>query len=267
MTDTAPVGKVGDWTRTPFSGGGQTHDCYERGSGPGVVLIPEIPGFTPEVVGLADHLVAEGFTVVVPSPFGTPGRPGTTGYTLATVARLCVAREFRAFALGAHRPFTDFLRALAVDLAARTPGRGVGVIGMCFTGGFALAAAVDETVAASVLSQPAMPFPVSKRHRADPTVSPAEFDRIAERAAAGSVCALGLRFSRDATSPPERFATISERLGEAFRVIEIDSGPGNPGGFSRGAHAVLTGEVRERPGQAAFEARAEVVEFLRGRLG
>lgn len=267
MTDTAPVGTLEGWTRRPFSGGGQTYDCYERGSGPGVVLIPEIPGFTPEVVGLADHLVAEGFTVVVPSPFGTPGREASTGYVLATVARLCVASEFRAFALGSHRPFTDFLRALAVDLAGRTPGRGVGVIGMCFTGGFALAAAVDDSVAASVLSQPAMPFPVSKKRRADPTTSPAEFDRIAERAAAGSVCALGLRFSRDTAVPAARFATIAERLGDAFRVIELDSGPGNPGGFSKGAHAVLTHEVRERPGHPAFEARREVVGFLRERLG
>ena len=267
MTDTAPVGRVEDWTRSPFTGGGRTHDCYERGRGPGVVLIPEVPGLTPEVVGLADHLVAEGFTVVVPSPFGTPGREASAGYVAATVARLCVASEFRAFALGAHRPFTDFLRALTSDLAGRTPGRGVGVIGMCFTGGFALAAAVDDSVAASVLSQPALPFPVSRRHRADPATSPAELDRIAQRAAAGAVCALGLRFTRDAAVPAARFATISARLGEAFRVIELDSGPGNPGGFSKGAHSVLTHEVRERPGHPAFEARGEVVAFLRERLG
>ncbi|WP_328296119.1 dienelactone hydrolase family protein [Kineococcus sp. NBC_00420] len=266
MTDTAPVGRVQDWARSPFTGGGQTYDCYERGQGPGVVLVPEIPGFTPEVAGLADHLVAEGFTVVVPSPFGTPGRVASTGYVAATVARLCVASEFRAFALGAHRPFTDFLRALASDLAGRTPGRGVGVIGMCFTGGFALAAAVDDSVGAAVLSQPALPFPVSRRHRADPATSPAELDRIAERAATGSVCALGLRFTRDAAVPAARFATISARLGEAFRVIELDSGPGNPGGFSKGAHSVLTHEVRERPGHPAFEARGQVVGFLRERL-
>lgn len=74
------------------------------------------------------------------------------------------------------------------DLAGRTPGSGVGVIGLCFTGGLALAAAVDETVAASVVSQPAMPFPVTRLRRADPTMSPAEFDRVAARAEAGGVC-------------------------------------------------------------------------------
>jgi dienelactone hydrolase len=263
----APTGTLDGWTRAPFTGGGQTYDCYERGAGPGVVLIPEVPGITPAVLGLADHLVDQGFTVVVPSPFGTPGRAASGAYIARTVARLCVAGEFRAFALGAHRPITDFLRAVAASLAARTPGRGVGVIGMCFTGGFALAAAVDEAVAASVVSQPATPFGITPRRRADPTMSAAEFDRVAERADAGAVCALGLRFSRDRAVPAERFRTIADRLGDAFRVIELDSSPGNPGGFSGRAHSVLTEEVRDRPGHPAREARADVVAFLHERLG
>lgn len=266
MTDHAPVGTLEGWTRTPFTGAGQSHDCYRRGSGPGVVLIPEVPGITPQVLGLAEHLVAEGFTVVVPSPFGTPGRDAEGGYVLRTVARLCVAAEFRAFALGAHRPITDFLRALATDLDARTPGRGVGVVGMCFTGGLALAVAVEESVRASILSQPGMPFPLTARLRADPTASPAELDRVARRAEEGAVCALGLRFSRDRVVPPQRFATIAQRLGAAFRVIEVDSAPGNPGGFATTAHSVLTGEVRERPGHPALRAREEVVAFLHERL-
>jgi dienelactone hydrolase len=265
-TDHAPVGTLDGWARAAFTGGGLTYDCYERGRGPGVVLIPEIPGITPGVLGLADHLVEQGFTVVVPSPFGTPGRAPDTGYLIRTVARLCVAGEFRAFALGAHRPITDFLRAVAADLAARTPGRGVGVIGMCFTGGLALALAVDDSVAASVLSQPAMPFPVTKKLRADPTMSPAEFDRVAERAGAGEVCALGLRFSQDSGTPPARFRAISDRLGDAFRAIELDSSPGNPGGFAKGAHSVITEEVRSRPGHPALEAREAVVAFLHERL-
>lgn len=261
-----PVGTLTPWRRAPFTGGAMTYDCYERGAGPGVVLIPEIPGITPAVLGLADHLVDHGFTVVVPSPFGTPGRTPSGAYLIGTVARLCVASEFRAFALGAHRPITDYLRAVAADLATRTPGKGVGIIGMCFTGGLALAAAVDQTIAASVVSQPAMPFPVTSRRRADPTMSPAELDRVAARAEAGEVCALGLRFSEDSTAPAQRFRTISDRLGDAFRVIEIDSSPGNPGGFSRRAHSVLTEEVRDRPGHPALEARAQVVAFLNEHL-
>ncbi|SKC68430.1 Dienelactone hydrolase [Plantibacter cousiniae] len=265
-TDTAPRADLTGWVRTPFTGGGVTHDRFEKGSGPGVVLIPELPGLTPEVLGLAEHLVAEGFTVAIPSPFGTPGHEGTVGYTLASVSKVCVSAEFKAFATGAHRPVADHVRALAADLAARTPGPGVGVIGMCFTGGFALAAAVDEHVLASVMSQPSTPFPVSRARRIDPGMSAAEFDAVAARAAQGSVCALGLRFSEDRAVPRERFATIAAKLGDAFEVIELDSSPGNAAGFSKTAHSVLTGEVRERDGHPAFEARKRVVAFLRERL-
>jgi dienelactone hydrolase len=134
MAGSAPVATLEGWVRTSFTGGGLTHDVYEKGSGPGVVLIPEVPGMTPQVLGLAQHLVGSGFSVAVPSPFGTPGRERSMGYLLSTVSRLCVSAEFRAFALNAHRPITDFLRAVAADLASRTPGKGVGVIGMCFTG-------------------------------------------------------------------------------------------------------------------------------------
>jgi len=262
---TAPVSDLTGWSRSPFTGAGLTYDCFEKGSGPGVVLIPELPGITPEVLGLADHLVDEGFTVVVPSPFGVPGKPMTPGYVAGALARICVSAEFRAFATNAHRPITDYLRAVAADLSSRTSGGGVGVIGMCFTGGFALAVAVDDSVLAAVASQPAVPFPVGGARRLDPGLSAAELDRVAERAATGAVCALGLRFSEDGSSPRPRFDSLKARLGDAFEVIELDSSAGNPGGFGSGAHSVLTREVRD--GNPAFEARARVVRFLRERLG
>lgn len=266
MPDHAPVATLTGWNRSPFSAAGLTYDRYEKGSGPGVVLLPEVPGITPEVLGLAEHLVDSGFTVVIPSPFGTPGRSADPGYVARTIGRLCVAREFRAFALGAHRPFTDHLRALAADLAARTPGTGVGVIGMCFTGGFALTAAVDDSVTASVLSQPALPFGITPARRSDPMASEPELEQIAERADRGAVCALGLRFSQDAGVPAERFRAIAERLGPAFRQIELDSGRGNPGGFSARAHSVLTTEVRQTPGHRALRAREQMTTFLHERL-
>jgi hypothetical protein len=89
---------------------------------------------------------------------------------------------------------------------------------------------------------------------------------IEKRAADEGLCALGLRFSGDPMAPAERFATLKKRLGDNFEVIEIDSGRGNPGGFGRAAHSVLTVEVREVEGHPAYEARKRVVEFLRERL-
>ncbi|MFB2596464.1 dienelactone hydrolase family protein [Herbiconiux sp. P17] len=266
MTGVAPTSTLDGWVRSSFTGGGSTYDCYEKGSGPGVVLIPELPGITPQVLGLAEHLVDEGFTVVVPSPFGVPEKEGTVGYTIRTLARICVSAEFRAFAVNAERPITAFFRAVAADLNARTPGTGVGVIGMCFTGGFALATAVDDAVLASVVSQPAAPFPLGKARQADPGLSAEELDTVAERADAVGFCALGLRFSEDGNSPRPRFDALARRLGDAFEVIELDSSPGNAGGFSPRAHSVLTSEVRDTPGHPALLARARVVAFLRTHL-
>lgn len=243
-----------------------TSDCFEKGEGPGVVLIPEIPGLTPEVAAFGEHLVSEGFTVVIPSPFGTPGRPETTGYALGVIARLCVSKEFRCFTANAERPITKYLRAVATDLAARTPGRGVGVIGMCFTGGFALATAVEDVVKAPVLSQPSTPFAVSAKLRRDPGLSQKELEAVKERTRTDGLCVLGMRFSNDRMAPAERFVTLRAQLGDAFEVIELDSAPGNPDGYGRSAHSVLTRDLREDPPNSAYHARTRTVEFLREHL-
>lgn len=250
----------------PFTGAGYTHDVYRKGAGPGVLLIPEVPGVHPGVLGLGNHLVDNGFTVAIPSLFGEPGKPATLGYALATLARACVTREFAGFATNKQRPVSQFLRALARDLNASTPGKGIGVIGQCFTGGFALAAAVDDSVLAPVVSQPTIPVALGAARRRNPGLSESELATVAHRCANDGLCALGLRFSEDKMSPADRFVTLKERLGDAFEVIEIDSAPGNAGGFGKMAHSVLTDEVREVDGQPAYEARKRVVEFLAQRL-
>ena len=262
----SPEADLAGWSCEPFTGGGFTHDVYRKGEGPGVVLIPEMPGLHPGVLALGNHLVDNGFTVAAPSLFGTPGRSALSPATLTTLAKGCIAKEFAAFATDKQRPVAMFLRALARDLNANTPGKGVGVIGQCFTGGFALAAAVDESVLAPVLSQPSLPLPLTPRQRRDPGVSEGELKIIEKRAADEGLCALGLRFSEDWMSPGERFATLKQRLGDAFEVIEIDSGPRNPDGLNRMAHSVLTDQVREVDGHPAYEARKRVVQFLTERL-
>lgn len=264
---TAPEADLTGWMREPFSAAGFTYDVYRKGAGPGVVLIPEMPGIHPGVLALGNHLVDNGFTVVIPSLYGTPGAPAVRAGALGVIARGCVAKEFAAFATNKDRPISHYLRALARDLNAKTPGRGVGVIGQCFSGGFALAAAVDDSVLAPVMSQPSLPMPLTPRQRADSGVTDAELKIIEKRAADEGLCALGLRFSGDPLVPAERFRTLKDRLGDAFEVIELDSAKGNPGGFGRMAHSVLTLEVRETPGNPAYEARKRVVEFLKERLG
>ncbi|MGV0836079.1 dienelactone hydrolase family protein [Mycolicibacterium thermoresistibile] len=254
------------WSAGPFTAAGFTYDVYRKGDGPGVVLIPEMPGLHPGVLALGNHLVDNGFTVAAPSLFGTPGASAISPAMVTTLARGCVAREFAAFATNADRPVARYLRALARDLNERTPGKGVGVIGQCFTGGFALAAAVDDSVLAPVLSQPSLPFPLTPSQRRDPGVSEGELRIVEQRAANDGLCALGLRFSEDRMVPAARFRTLKERLGDAFEVIEINSKRGNPHGISPLAHSVLTDQVREVDGHPAYEARKRVVEFLTQRL-
>ncbi len=252
------------WRMIPFEHEGVRHDVYYRGEGPGVILVPELPGATPEVIALGERLVAAGFRVAMPSVIGTPERPISGGYIAGSALRMCVSREFAAFARRADRPIARYLRALARQLHAECGGPGVGVIGMCFSGGFALAAAADESVLAPVLSQPAMPPPIGAG-RAATGLSLIEEAAVTRRASDG-LCALGLRFTQDRSVPPERFAAFERLLGEGWRAFEIDSSPGNPDGIPANAHSVLTDASAEVPGHPTYRANELLVDFLRERL-
>jgi hypothetical protein len=102
--------------------------------------------------------------------------------------------------------------------------------------------------------------------RADTGVSDAELATVVARTTSSNLCVLGLRFSEDGIAGRARFDTLRARLGDAFEVIELDSSPGNPTGFKKSAHSVLTGEVRDTPGHPALAARERMVAFLRERL-
>src|SRR5262249_19253826 len=131
---------------------------YRRGQGPAVIVIHEMPGLHPLVIRFADRVAARGMTVFLPSLFGEPGRPVTPGYALSEMLKgMCIRREFNVWSAGKSSPIVDWLRALAKRVHAECGGRGVGAVGMCFTGGFALAMMTEPSVVAPVLSQPSMP--------------------------------------------------------------------------------------------------------------
>ena len=273
MEKTAPTGDIAEWG-APSEAGAIVEDfdypVYrrdpERGPGPAVILLQEIFGVTPIVVGLGNHLVEQGFTVLMPYLFGEPDRASNEALMPIAQARICFMREFRALGLRSERGFSAKLQALATKVRSEASPKGVGVIGMCFTGGFALAAAVSEAVAAPVLSQPSLPYPVPGPWSRAVPVSRENMTTITRRTRDDGLCVLGLRFSDDRLSRKQRFTALKEQLGEAFEVIELDSSGGNPGEFSQKAHSVLTAEVRNDPPNEAHQAREQVVAFLKDRL-
>lgn len=208
------------WTAGSHTYAGTTHPTYRKGTGPGVVVVHEIPGITPEVIAFADEVVAAGFTVVMPQLFGTPGAPMTVGRVAGAIGRICVSRELTMLATGRTQPVADWLRSLARDLHTELGGPGVGALGMCFTGGFALAMMVDTAVVAPVLAQPSTPFAVSPKKAADVNLSPGDLAAVKERAAAGCEV-LGLRFRSD-RAVGTRFETLTRELGDAFLRVEFE---------------------------------------------
>jgi dienelactone hydrolase len=248
-----------------FTHDGATRTVYTRGSGPAVVVMHEIPGITPQVAEFARRVAADGFRVYLPHLFGTPDKPISVPYVLGQMGRVCISREFAVLAKHAASPITDWLRALCRRAHAECGGPGVGAVGMCLTGNFALALMVDEAVMAPVLSQPSLPFGLSAAHRAALHVSDAELATIKRRAAAGCTV-LGLRFTADPMCPAERFATLRRELGADFEGIEIDSGPGNPHGIKRMAHSVLTTDLVDEEGHPTRAALERVLGLFREKL-
>lgn len=259
MTDQVP-----GFDKTTFAYAGRTHDVYRAGAGPAVIVMHELPGLHPVVTEFGRRLVDEGYTVFMPSLFGRDGVPFKPGPTVRTLARLCVSREFDLLATRTP-PVNTWLRGLAAYAHEQCGGPGVGAIGMCFTGGYALTMAVEPAVLASVLSQPALPAGMSAAKRAAVPIDPADMAAVKARTRDG-LCVMGLRFTGDAGTTRERFETLRRELGAAFTGIEIDSSPGNPAGIRRNAHSVLTLDLIDEPGHPTREAYDRMLALLAQQL-
>ena len=255
---------VAGFDQVAFTHQGRTHQVYRAGRGPAVIVIHEIPGIHPGMVTFAQRLLEAGYTVYLPSLFGRPGQPPSTGALLRSILRVCVTREFAILA-DRTSPITTWLRALAATAYRDCGGPGVGAIGMCLTGGFALAMAVEPAVLAPVVSQPGLPAPLTARKRAAVGLDAADLAQVKARTERG-LCVLGLRFSADRGCPAQRFQRLRRELGDAFEAIEIDSSPGNPYGIPTRAHAVLTVDLVDEPGHPTRVALDRVLEFLGQRL-
>lgn len=247
MRTDPPPGPPTGWTPTHFTAAGRSYPVYRRGSGPGVVVIPELPGPTPRVFDFADEVADAGFSVAVPHLFGRVGEPPTAGAFLRTGLRLCVSREFTVLVAGTTTPVAGWLRALCRQLHAEAAGPGVGVVGMCFTGGFALAAMVDPSVLAPVVAQQSAPLPLGTRRATDLQLSREDLATIHRRAEAGCPV-MGVWYKNDALVG-RRFETLEALLGNAFRAVPL----------AGRKHSTLT-EHRDEG------AVRQVIDFLCGQL-
>jgi dienelactone hydrolase len=247
------------YTNEPFEANGITHDVWRAGSGPAVIVMHELLGLDAAVVAVAERIRQEGFSVALPDLL--PPIAGRRSVVL-NIPRICIVREFWAFALRYDRPVTRWLQALAAAEHARCGGPGVGIVGMCFSGGFALSAATRAPIVAAVASQPSLPFQWRPGAPRDLGMSAAAEDDLVARSRSGEVCVRAFRYDGDRVAPAARIERLKELLGTEVVVEPI---PGN-------AHPVLDRALgigtrpAGTPDANAVPALAETIRVLRMQL-
>jgi dienelactone hydrolase len=231
------------WT---FSARGISHPIYSAGKGTPVVVLHELPGMVEECLDLG-LILAERFRVHLPLLFGRP-RQFSTVAMFGYLAQLCISREIHLFAANKTSPLVDWSKDLCRKLKADSGAPGVGVIGMCLTGGFALALVADESVLAPVVAQPSLPVFV---HKEALGMSPEDAAAVKARTARlGASCVLALRYAGDRMAPAERIESIRTLIGPALDYEELEGS----------GHATLT--VQRHP-----RALERTLTFLTERLG
>jgi dienelactone hydrolase len=241
---------------------------HVAGTGPGVIVMTEMPGISPHVARFARWVRDAGFTVYMPSLFGRDGAVPGTEEGVATFQRACVSAEFRVLASNESSPVTSWLRALARLAHGECGGPGVGAIGMCFTGNFALTMMLEPAMLAPVLSQPTLPLD-------DPAgieIAPAELAAVAERLEREDLTVMAYRFKGDRFCQAQRFVAYSQALGDRFlaRVLpDSAANPTTPPFFTDvvgGPHSVVTAHLIDEAGQPTIAARDQILAFFALRI-
>ncbi len=204
---------------------GVTKVVHVAGSGPAVIVMTEMPGISPHVARFSRWVRDAGFTVYMPSLFGRDGAVPGVEEGAAVFQRACVSAEFRAFAANESSPVTVWLRSLARLAHEECGGPGVGAIGMCFTGNFALTMMLEPAMLAPVLSQPTLPL---ERSRRDEPSRPTSWPRFKQRLEREDLTVMAYRFEGDRFCRAQRFAAYSEALGDRFVGRVLPDSAANP---------------------------------------
>ncbi|MBD0427731.1 dienelactone hydrolase [Aquisalinus flavus] len=242
-----------------FENSGFSHPVYKAGEGPGVLLMHEMPGMVPEFWRLAEWIRDAGFTVYAPDLYAdtleTPMRTSLAGNGL----RACISREIHLFAKNDSSPVTVWLRALAAKMHEECGGPGIGAIGLCMTGNFALSLALEKGVIAPVSSEPSLPLGLSNRAHAALHLSKEEQQALRDRA---DVPVMALRFKGDPVCRKARFDALEELVGTDRLIrIELEDEHKNPNG-NNFPHAVLTKDLIDEEGSVTRAKKDEVIAHL-----
>ena len=257
-----------DFTPREITLDGVTKVVHVAGAGPAVIVMTEMPGISPYVARFARWVRDAGFSVYMPSLFGRDGAVPDADEGAAVFQRACVSAEFRAFAANVSSPVTQWLRSLARLAHHERGGPGVGAIGMCFTGNFALTMMLEPAVLAPVLSQPALPL----NDPAGLEIAPEEIRIVRDRLEREDLSVLAYRFEGDRFCGAERFAAYAAALGQRFQGRVLPDSAANTDVapfFARRVacpHSVVTAHLIDEVGQPTIAARDEILSFFAGRL-
>jgi dienelactone hydrolase len=255
---------LGDFVRRDIELESEAKVVHVAGSGPAVIVMPEMPGISPHVARFARWIRDAGFTVYMPSLFGRDGVVAEARQGAEVFQRACVSREFHVLAGKGASPVTRWLRALARLAHAECGGPGVGAVGMCFTGNFALSMMLEPSMVAPVLCQPSLPLnsPASLESDAG------ELRAVRERLEQEDRVVLAYRFEGDRFCTSARFEAYAQALGSRFVAREIPDSAANsevPPFFARYIdcpHSVVTVHLIDEVGQPTRAARDEILSFL-----
>lgn len=237
---------------------------YLQGTGPGVIVLSEMPGISPELARFARWTSQAGYSVYVPSLFGKDGAVVSTSEALDIFKSTCISREFQALAAGEDRPVVRWLRQLAKQVRLETVGPGVGVIGMCFTGNFAISLMIEQDVRVAVACHPSLPLDSPD----EIDLTPQETVGIRQRIEAEGLGILGVRFDNDRWCTKARFEKLRTSLGDGFEMLEVPGTGANPVAppFFQDIvgcpHGVVTAHLVDQAGSPTLKARDEIHAFL-----
>jgi dienelactone hydrolase len=261
-TDFSKPDPLDDFERRQVTLQGKTKLVFCAGTGPAVIVMTEMPGISPYVARFARWIRDAGFSVWMPNLFGTPGRPLSIGYTVGSIVKACISAEFRAFAANASSPVTQWLRALAAHAHPLCGGKGVGAIGMCFTGNFALSMMLEPAMLAPVLSQPSLPM----ARAGGMHIAPDELAAVKQRMEREDLTVLAYRFEGDSFCRAARFADYQQALGDRFQARVLPDSAANQNAMMKNPHSVVTLHLIDEQNQPTRQAVDEIIGFFRTRL-